>query len=132
MGQFVYISLLLIITNRFTCGGRKMCASIKKSQNIMNMIVGENTKSSVLDMILSKLLTNFAKVILTRLLFDVFFFWTIQMFLIVLYHFESFPRFWQQDWLHQNKFLNNILLPLLKLQEEPSSNLETICIIWGH
>ena len=33
-------SLLLIITLSFTCGENKICLTIKKSQNIMNMIVG--------------------------------------------------------------------------------------------
>ena len=40
MRQLVYTSLLLIITLRFTCDERKICSSIKGSQNIMNMIVG--------------------------------------------------------------------------------------------
>ena len=31
-------TILLIITFRFTCGERKMSSTIKKSQNIMNMI----------------------------------------------------------------------------------------------
>ena len=35
--------LLLIITLRFTCGERKICSTIKKSQNIMNMIVEDLT-----------------------------------------------------------------------------------------
>ena len=39
MRQLVHTSLLLIITPRFTCGGRKIFSTIKKSQNIMNMIV---------------------------------------------------------------------------------------------
>ena len=38
--QLVYTSLLLIITHRFTCGENKICSTIKKSQDIMNMIVG--------------------------------------------------------------------------------------------
>ena len=37
----VYISLLLIITLPFTCGERKICSTIKKSQNIMHMIVDQ-------------------------------------------------------------------------------------------
>ena len=36
--QYVYTSSLLIIKLRFTCGERKICSNIKKSQNIMNMI----------------------------------------------------------------------------------------------
>ena len=40
MKQLVYASLLLIITLRFSCGERKICSTIKKSQNIMNEIVG--------------------------------------------------------------------------------------------
>ena len=35
--QFIY-TLLLIITPCFTCGERKICSTIRKSQNIMNMI----------------------------------------------------------------------------------------------
>ena len=34
----VYTSLLLIITLRFKCDKRKIWSTIKKSQNIMNMI----------------------------------------------------------------------------------------------
>ena len=37
--QLAYNSLLLIITLRFICGERKISSIIKKSQNIMNMIV---------------------------------------------------------------------------------------------
>ena len=37
--QLVYTRLLLIITRCFTCGKSKICPTIKKSQNIMNMIV---------------------------------------------------------------------------------------------
>ena len=40
--QLVYASLLLIITLRFTCGERKIFSTIKKSQNILNMIVVES------------------------------------------------------------------------------------------
>ena len=29
-----------MIALRFTCGERKICSTIKKSQNIMNMVVG--------------------------------------------------------------------------------------------
>ena len=36
---FVYASLLLINTLPFTCGERKICSTIKKSQNIMNIII---------------------------------------------------------------------------------------------
>ena len=39
MKQLVYNNLLLIITLRFTCGERKICSAIKKSQNVINMIV---------------------------------------------------------------------------------------------
>ena len=39
VNSLVYTSLLLIITLRFTCGESKICSTIKKSQNIMNMIV---------------------------------------------------------------------------------------------
>ena len=39
MRQLVYTSLLLIITLRFTCGERKIFSTIRKSQNIMKMIV---------------------------------------------------------------------------------------------
>ena len=38
-GNSYITSLLLIITLRFTCGGRKIYSTIKKSQNIMNMIL---------------------------------------------------------------------------------------------
>ena len=37
--QLVFTSLLLIITPRFTYGGRKICSSIKKFQNSVNMIM---------------------------------------------------------------------------------------------
>ena len=37
--QPVYTSLFLLIIIRFTCGKRKICSNIKKSQNIINMIV---------------------------------------------------------------------------------------------
>ena len=37
--QLVYNILLVIITFRFNCGEKRNCATIKKSQNIMNMIV---------------------------------------------------------------------------------------------
>ena len=40
MRQLVYACLLLIIILRFTCGERKICSTIKKPQNIMNMILG--------------------------------------------------------------------------------------------
>ena len=39
MRQLAYTYLLLLITHRFTCGKRKNFSTIKKSQNIMNMIV---------------------------------------------------------------------------------------------
>ena len=38
--EYFYTSLLLIITLRFTYGEKKICSTIKKSGNIMNMIVG--------------------------------------------------------------------------------------------
>ena len=38
--ELVYASFLLIIMLRFTCGERKVFATIKKSQNFMNVIVG--------------------------------------------------------------------------------------------
>ena len=38
--QLVYTGSLLIITLRFTCGERKIHSTIKKSQNIMSMIIG--------------------------------------------------------------------------------------------
>ena len=40
MRQLVHTILLLIITLRFTCREREICSPIKKSQNIMNLIVG--------------------------------------------------------------------------------------------
>ena len=40
MRYLLYTSLLLIITLRFPCGGRKISSTIKKCQNIMNMTVG--------------------------------------------------------------------------------------------
>ena len=43
MRQLVYTSLLLIITLGFAYGERKICSTIKKSQNIMNMIVCKNS-----------------------------------------------------------------------------------------
>ena len=37
----MYVNLfIIIITLRFTCGERKIGATIKESQNIMNMIIG--------------------------------------------------------------------------------------------
>ena len=39
MGQLVHTNLLLIITLRFTCGKKKTCSTMKKFQNITNMIV---------------------------------------------------------------------------------------------
>ena len=42
-------SLLLIITLRFTCDAMNLCSAIKNSQNIMNMIVGEE-KSLIMAM----------------------------------------------------------------------------------
>ena len=39
MRQLTYTSLLLIITLRLSCGERKICSTIKKSHNTMNMIV---------------------------------------------------------------------------------------------
>ena len=41
MRQLVDISLLLIITLRLTCADRKIYSLIKKSQNIINTIVGQ-------------------------------------------------------------------------------------------
>ena len=38
---YIYTSLLLIITLRFTYGERKICSAIKNSQNIKNMIVAK-------------------------------------------------------------------------------------------
>ena len=37
--ELVYTSFIIITTLRFTCGERKICATIKKSENVMNMIV---------------------------------------------------------------------------------------------
>ena len=39
MRQLVYASLLLIIMLRATWDERKICSTIQKSQNIMNMIL---------------------------------------------------------------------------------------------
>ena len=39
--QLVYTSLLLTTKLRFTCGETKICSTIKMSQNIMKMIVGQ-------------------------------------------------------------------------------------------
>ena len=39
MRQLVYTSFLLTIMLRFAFGERKICSTIKKSQNIMNMII---------------------------------------------------------------------------------------------
>ena len=38
MRQFVYARLFLIIMLRFTCGEKKICSNIEKSQYIMDMI----------------------------------------------------------------------------------------------
>ena len=43
--QLVYTSLIPIITFRFTCGERKICSTIKKSQNIMDIIVWDKKLS---------------------------------------------------------------------------------------
>ena len=43
MRQLVYISLLLITMLCFTSDQKKNCWTIKKSQNIMNMIVEYNS-----------------------------------------------------------------------------------------
>ena len=40
MGQLIHGRLLVIFTLRFTCGERKISSTIKKSQNITNMLVG--------------------------------------------------------------------------------------------
>ena len=45
MRQLVYTNLLQIITFRFTCGERKIRSTIKKSQNIMKMIVDMSNTS---------------------------------------------------------------------------------------
>ena len=42
MRQILYTSLLLKITLRFTCDVRKICSKIKKSQNIIKIIVCKN------------------------------------------------------------------------------------------
>ena len=42
MRQLVYTNLLLIITLRFICGENKSYLSIKKSQNIMIMVVASS------------------------------------------------------------------------------------------
>ena len=42
--MLVHTTVLLIITLFFTCGGKKICSTIKKSQNSMNMIVAMITK----------------------------------------------------------------------------------------
>ena len=44
--ELIYTSLLEIITLRFACGEKKIASTIKKSQNIMNMIVD---KFSIID-----------------------------------------------------------------------------------
>ena len=46
--QLIYTSLLQIITFRFTCGERKICSTIKKSQNIMNLIVVQFARMKLL------------------------------------------------------------------------------------
>ena len=38
MTKIAYTSLLIIITLRFTCGERKIYSTIKKFQNIMNLV----------------------------------------------------------------------------------------------
>ena len=38
MRQIVYTSLLIIMTLCFTCGERKICSTIKKFQNIINVV----------------------------------------------------------------------------------------------
>ena len=57
MRQFVYARLLLIIMLRFTCGERKICSNIEKSQYIMDMIAVKHYINPL------------------RLLFFVLFFW---------------------------------------------------------
>ena len=39
MEQLIYTSLLLIIILHFTYGEREVCSTIRKAQNIVNMIV---------------------------------------------------------------------------------------------
>ena len=46
--QLIYTSLLQIITFHFTCGERKICSTIKKSQNIMNLIVVQFARMKLL------------------------------------------------------------------------------------
>ena len=45
MRQLVYTGSILSIMLLFTCGERKICSTIKKSQNIMNTTVGFLTKN---------------------------------------------------------------------------------------
>ena len=49
MRQLIFaICLLLIITFRFTCGGKKIWSNIENSQNIMTMIAGLHGRSSII------------------------------------------------------------------------------------
>ena len=47
MKQLVYTSLLQITMLRFTCGEKKICLTMKNSQNIMNMTVDEEKINNV-------------------------------------------------------------------------------------
>ena len=47
MRQLVYTSILLIINLRFTCGERKICSTIKKTQNIIIDRSKKNYKYSI-------------------------------------------------------------------------------------
>ena len=65
--------LLLIIILRFTCGERKNCSTIKKSQNITNMIVfqlffGEKIGRSFIYLSLNNYEQNFKKSIYFKII----------------------------------------------------------------
>ena len=47
MEQLAYTSLLQITMLRFTCGERKICSTMKNSQNFMNMTVDEEKINNV-------------------------------------------------------------------------------------
>ena len=61
MRQLVYTSLLPIITLRFNCGELKICSSIKKAQNIMNIIVGDKKLSAEHTLLNSKRILQILK-----------------------------------------------------------------------
>ena len=57
----LHVSLLIVITLRLTCGERKICSTIKKSQNFMNMIVAQFHKRALCHILFYLLFSLFLK-----------------------------------------------------------------------